>query len=440
MTRLSELIRREPKSGFAVPPWLERIASLGIVTADPEIARRQRITNIAAYAAAGNAVSHLIINALHDPRGLVVIHLYNAAFALLALMVPRLHRFGENAGAIGLATIVLLGTLLIVWLLGTSSHLQLYFTIVGAMLLMVGTQNWKLFLVFFLLFAAALLITLNSAPVDGVIMPQDTVLRTMLTSQAMINTITINAALIFYAVAALRRAEIDLENEYERSEALVTTMMPASIAARLKAGPDQRIADRIECLSILFADLVGFTTAAHDLPPDQVVAYLDTLVRSFDTLCTRHGTEKIKTIGDCYMAVAGLDGDGPGGARALGCLALAMLEANAKRPTLGGQRMRLRVGLHCGPATAGVIGDTRFSYDVWGDAVNVAARMESHGLPDRIHVSETFRNMTADMFAFEERAATEIKSIGVTRTFFLTQAAARGSGPVVLTERPDNIY
>ena len=358
------------------------------------------------------------------PGGLIVVHIYNAVFALLALMIPRLHRYGENAAAIALATVVMLGTMLIVWLLGTASHLQLYFTEIGAMLLRVGTQNWKLFAVFFVLFVAALLITLDHAPVEGLIQPQDTGLRDMLTSQAMINTITINAVIIFYAVAALRRAELDLENEYERSEALVTTMMPASIAARLKSGPDQRIADRIECLSILFADLVGFTTAAHDLPPDQVVAYLDELVRTFDTLSAKHGTEKIKTIGDCYMAVAGLNGDGPGGAKALGGLALAMLDANAQRPTLGGQRMRLRVGLHCGPATAGVIGDTRFSYDVWGDAVNVAARMESHGVPDRIHVSETFRNMTDGAFAFEERGTTDIKSIGVTRTFFLTQVRA----------------
>jgi adenylate cyclase len=430
MTRLSELIRREPKRGLTMPHWLERVASVGIVTANPEIARRQRMTNIAAFVAAANALSHLVINALHDAGGLVVIHIYNAVFALLALMIPRLHRYGENAAAAALATLVLVGTLLVVWLLGTSSHLQMYFTVIGAMLLLVGTQGWKLFLIYFVLFAAALLVTLNRAPVDGLIMPQDTALRGMLTSQAMINTITVNALIILYAVAAMRRAELDLENEYERSEALVTTMMPASIAARLKAGPDQRIADRIECLSILFADLVGFTTAAHDLPPDQVVAYLDDLVRIFDALSAQHGTEKIKTIGDCYMAVAGLDGDGPGGARAIGRLALAMLDANARRPLLGGERMRLRVGLHCGPATAGVIGDTRFSYDVWGDAVNVAARMESHGVPDRIHVSETFRNLTDEVFAFEERGATEIKSIGVTRTFFLTQARASCAGSI----------
>jgi hypothetical protein len=122
--------------------------------------------------------------------------------------------------------------------------------LIGALLLFVGIQNWKLFSVYFLLFAIALLVTLNYAPQDGLILPEDKALRDMLTNQAMINTITVNCVIIFYAVAALRRAEVSLENEYARSEALVTAMMPTSIATRLKLTPDQRIADRIECLSI----------------------------------------------------------------------------------------------------------------------------------------------------------------------------------------------
>jgi adenylate cyclase len=419
MTRLSELIRGVSKHSLSMPHWLERLASTGIVTTNPEIARRQRITNIGAFVASGTTLAHLVVNATHDAGGLVIVHIFNAVFALLAILIPRLHRYGENAAAIGLATLVLLGTLAIVWLLGTASHLQIYFTLIGALLLFVGIQKWKLFSIYFVLFTIALLVTLNYAPHYGLIMPQDKGLRDLLTNQAMINTITVNCVIIFYAVAALRRAEVNLENEYARSETLLTTMMPTSIATRLKSTPDQRIADRIECLSILFADLVGFTKAAHNLPPDQVVAYLDELVCAFDALCERFGADKIKTIGDCYMAVAGIDGDGPGGARAIGRLALAMLETPRRCRLLGGRCLELRVGLHCGHATAGVIGDMRFCYDVWGDAVNVAARMESHGAPNRIHVSEAFRAMTDGTFFFEERGTTDIKSIGPAQTFFL---------------------
>ena len=138
----------------------------------------------------------------------------------------------------------------------------------------------------------------------------------------------------------------------------------------------------------MFADLVGFTEAVHHLPPEEVVDFLDRLVRVFDGLSEQYGVEKIKTIGDSYMAAAGFDGRGAEGAVATGRLALAMLEAIGRQPPLGGRAPRLRIGIHCGPATAGVIGDTRFSYDVWGDAVNIAARMESSGEPGRIHVSE----------------------------------------------------
>ena len=238
MTRLSKLIRGESKHSLSIPYWLERLASIGIVTANPEIARRQRITNIGAFVAAGTTLAHLAINAVHDAGGLVMVHIFNAVFALLALLTPSLHRFGENAAAIALATLVLLGTVAIVWLLGTASHLQIYFTLIGALLLFVGMQSWKLFSAYFVLFTMALLVTVNYAPHDGLIMPQDTGLRDMLTNQATINTITVNCVIIFYAMAALRRAEVNLENEYARSEALVTTMMPASIATRLKFTPD----------------------------------------------------------------------------------------------------------------------------------------------------------------------------------------------------------
>jgi adenylate cyclase len=287
------------------------------------------------------------------------------------------------------------------------------------MLFLFGVQNWRLFLGFFVLFVAVLLFTLNYAPVDGFVLPTDGRLRDLLSSQAMVDTITINAAMIFYALTALRKAEVDLEQQYERSEALVTTILPASVAARLRAGSERRIADRIDMLSVMFTDLVGFTAATHDLPPDEVVDFLDALVRDFEAQCETHGVEKIKTIGDGCMAVGGLDGNAKGGAVAIGRLAIAMMQRNAAHAPLGNRKLGLRVGLHCGPAMAGVIGGTRFSYDVWGDAVNLAARMESHGETDRIQASEAFRDLTADVFAFEPRGPVEIKGIGEMPTYYL---------------------
>ena len=156
-------------------------------------------------------------------------------------------------------------------------------------------------------------------------------------------------------------------------------------------------------------------------------------MRSFDALAETHGVEKIKTIGDNYMAAAGFDGRAADGAVAVGRLALAMLEAIDRQPPLGGRKLGMRVGIHCGPATAGIIGVTRFSYDVWGDAVNFASRMESHGLPGRIQVSEAFRELTEDAFVFEERGTTDLKGLGAARTFFLTAERASCVRPAATT-------
>jgi adenylate cyclase len=419
MVKLRDLVRHEPQRGVELPAWLERLTSVGIVATDPQVIRRQRFTNVACLATAANALSHLLINALYDFRGLAVVNVYNVLLTVVALALPRLHRFGDNVVAVTLIIAIICGNLFVVAALGLASDLHIYFTLAGAMLFLFGVQQWRLFLFFFLLTAAALLLTLNFAPVDGFVLPTDGRLRDLLSSHAMINTIAINAVLIFYALTALRRAETELEYQYARSEALVSAVLPPSIAARLKSGADSHIADRIDNLSVMFADLVGFTEASHDLPPDRVVAYLDDLVRGFEDLCKTHGVDKIKSIGDGCMAVAGLDGEARNGAIAVGKLSMAMIAQNAARKPLGNHKLGLRVGLHCGPAMAGVIGGTRFSYDVWGDAVNIAARMESTGETDRIQVSEAFRALAGDAFSYEARGTTELKGIGETKTYFL---------------------
>ena len=424
MTRLRDLVGRTPRRGLQLPLWLERLLSIGIVSTDPDIVRRQRCVNVAVLAAVGNTLTHLAINALHNFHGLLVINVYNVFMITVSLLIPRLHRYGGNVAAITLGTLVLFGHSFVVWSFGLASDIHVYFTMFpSALLLLLGVQYWRLFLVFFALYLAALLIALNYAPLEGWIIPEDDTFRDLLSRQAMINTIAINAALLFYVLTALQRAEIELEDQHARSEALIDAMMPHPIAERLKSGED-RIADRIEMLSVMFADLVGFTEATHDLAPEQVVDFLDRLVRNCDALCQRHGVEKIKTIGDSYMVAAGFDGRPSEGAAAIGHLALAVIAAVGQLPPLGGRTLSLRIGIHCGPATAGVIGDTRFSYDVWGDAVNTASRMESYGEPGRIHVSEAFRNLTLDRFVFEERGAIEIKGLGPTRTYVLVGVRA----------------
>lgn len=422
MHRLHRIIRGEPVAKFALPPWIERIASVGIVSADPQVVRRQRFTNIVAFACAANAASHLVINYYYEPDALLPVHVYNALFAVAALLISRFHRFGETSAASALALLILAGTLFVIWMLGRDSQLQVYFTLAGVLLFMFGVENMRIFLFWFFMAAIGLVAALNLAPAHGLLLPGDSLLREVLAGHAMINAIIINGLVIVYALSALRRTEIELENQYARTTALVDTVFPPSVADRLISGTETRIADRVENLTVLFADLVGFTRAAHELPPESVIEYLDDFVRTLDELCRLHGVEKIKTIGDCYMAVGGLNGAHEQEAAAVGRLALAMLGAQRDRPPLGRSRLDLRLGVHIGSATAGIIGDTRFSYDVWGDAVNVASRMESHGLPGRVHVSEAYRTAVADAFVFEDRGEIEVRGIGLARTYYLLAA------------------
>jgi adenylate cyclase len=427
MTRLRDLVSRERKSGIALPAWLHRLVSTGIVATDEQVVERQRCVNVAAFAVAATALSHLIINSLHDFRGLIPINIDNVFVVVACLLVPRLHRFGGHAGAIVLVLVVLFTQMFVVWSFGLASQLHVYYTLGGAILFFFGVENWRLFLVFFGLFVIALIVVLNFAPLPGLVMPEDSEFRELLRSQAMINATAIIAALLFYALWDRHRTRIELQDEHELSEALIATVMPPAIAARLKSGQEARIADHVDMLSVMFADLVGFTEAAHDLAPEEVVDFLDGLVRGLDALCEQYEVDKIKTIGDSYMAAGGFDGRAVAGAIAVGRLALAMMEVIERQPPLGRRKLKLRAGIHCGPATAGVIGDTRFSYDVWGDAVNTASRMESHGEPGCIQVSAAFRDLTQGAFVFEERGATEIKGIGETRTFFLLGTGGSGA-------------
>jgi len=417
MTQLRELVRRAPKRRPVLPGWFERLASAGIVSKDPQVIRRQRCANIAAYAGAISGLSYILLTCLHDMRGLWPLNIHNALLVLGGLVLPFCHRFGPNVVGLAIVGIFGIGQIYVTWLLGTDSNLHVFFVLAGASLFFFGIENWKLFAGALLCLMIALLGTINLAPEAGLLVVGDLPLRVMISNQTVISVAVIYAALIFYAIWLVERAETDLVAEHERSEALIATVLPAAIAARLKTS-DARIADGIDNLSILFADLAGFTAATHDLPADRVVSFLDALVRSFDALAEQHGVEKIKTIGDSYMAVAGFD-SAAAGAAAIGRFALAIMEMNARQAPLGARKLELRVGIHCGPAVAGVIGDTRFSYDVWGDGVNVASRMESQGVPGRVHVSEAYRALTANVFAFEERGFTDIKGIGPTRTYLM---------------------
>jgi adenylate cyclase len=227
------------------------------------------------------------------------------------------------------------------------------------------------------------------------------------------------------ALAALDRAHRLLQVERAKSERLLLNVLPQSIAERLKEREDV-IADAFSHVTVLFADIVGFTPYAERFPPDMSVQTLNELFSDFDALVKRGGLEKIKTIGDAYMVAGGLPEPRPDHAEAIAEMGLEMLEAAAHRTLRDGVPIRLRIGIDSGPVVAGVIGQRKFSYDLWGDTVNTASRMESHGVPGRIQVTERVRGLLGDRFVFRERGTIEVKGKGPMRTYFLV---GRPPGP-----------
>jgi adenylate cyclase len=209
-----------------------------------------------------------------------------------------------------------------------------------------------------------------------------------------------------------------LEVEREKSERLLLNILPHTIAERLKNG-EATIAENFSSVTVLFADLAGFTEFAEKVDPRNIVGLLDDIFSTFDRLANDLHVEKIKTIGDAYMAVAGVPVRRDDHALVMATMALGMLEGFRDVMRDRGLAMELRIGMHSGPVVAGVIGRQKFSYDLWGDTVNLASRMESHGEPSRIHVSPATRALLGDGFLFADRGEVTIKGKGVIRTSFL---------------------
>jgi guanylate cyclase len=210
-----------------------------------------------------------------------------------------------------------------------------------------------------------------------------------------------------------------------RVEALLLNVLPADIAQRLQSDPNS-IADHFDDASILFADVVDFTPLSSRLDAREVVGLLNRLFTSFDELVDRYGVEKIKTIGDCYMVAAGVPRRRPDHAHALAGLALEMRKcAKSFLPDGADHDLRLRIGISSGPVVAGVIGRRRFLYDLWGDTVNMASRMESHGTPDTIQITRSTFELLRDDFVVEPVGLVEVKGKGQVETWRLVGASER---------------
>jgi adenylate cyclase len=229
---------------------------------------------------------------------------------------------------------------------------------------------------------------------------------------------TTSYVLLQYFVRARDRALAELEIERAKSERLLLNILPPSVASRLKES-DEVIADGYTSATVLFADIVGFTPLAQDLAPADTVALLDQVFARWDGLAARHGVEKIKTIGDAYMVAGGLPEPREDHAEAIADMALEMAVEVEQCAAENGLQLEVRIGIDSGPVVAGVIGRAKFTYDLWGDTVNTASRMESHGMPGAIQVSEALHERLRDRYDLRRRGTIEVKGKGPMTTYLL---------------------
>jgi len=270
-------------------------------------------------------------------------------------------------------------------------------------------------------FIAYLVLVVSSSAVQPRLDTTNNLPPTVILAFYMMNSGAISAVAFMLLYFFIRERATALEQvrvERAKSERLLLNILPKEIAPRLKDNPGT-IAEHYDCVSILFADIVNFTPWSAELPANEMVEMLNDIFSYFDSLLELYGVEKIRTIGDNYMCAAGVPTPRPDHAQALARMALDMRAYVRQRPPRNGKQLNFRIGINSGPLVAGVIGKRKFVYDLWGDAVNVAARMESYGVPGKIQIGRPTYELIRNEFFCEPRGIIEVKGKGKMATWFL---------------------
>jgi adenylate cyclase len=419
-TQVADLERGTAR--FPLPVWLSRLAAVGTLPTDAEDVRLRKATltfSVGMITLAGILWGTMYV-ALGQYRSAVFPYAYSLG-SLLNLMALALWKRYDLFRFLQLFFILWLPYLL-QWSLGgfvASGAVMIWALLapIGALLF----QNTRAAVKWF---AAYLALAVFSAAIEGFVAP----LAAPLHMAVRVGFFALNLGAVSTVVFLLLRYFVqETGKAQDRSERLLLNILPRSIADRLKRDPGT-IAETHPEVTVLFADIVDFTKFSSGMSASELVDLLNDVFSAFDGLADAYGLEKIKTIGDAYMVVAGL----PGSSRAHAVAAVEMallLQETLERicRERGINRLQLRIGLNTGPVVAGVIGRRKFTFDLWGDTVNTASRMESHGVPGRIQVSQrTFECLQAD-YQFEPRGTLEIKGKGPMTTYFLV--GRRGPHP-----------
>ncbi|WP_165775641.1 adenylate/guanylate cyclase domain-containing protein [Paramylibacter kogurei] len=382
--------------------------------------RRLIVTNVLITVIAVLSVLYAVIFFLFDPVEYIIPVLMMFSVAGLFLFTPFFHKLNPYVGSVYNLSIWLIYGMTLVYIFGSDSGIHYFFLggATGAILIYnVSANPISIFsiIVQTSIFLSAEFFWPQSA--HWLELPQ--IHQSILAFVNIVSVLMLQFCLVSYAFYQAHTAEALLEKEYQYSEQLLANMMPTSIAAQLKREPEKTIADGHEQATILFADIVGFTERASNQPPEKVVAFLNELFTKFDALATKHGLEKIKTLGDAFMVAGGMPSAQDDHCERVADMALEMLDIAKSMPENFGKKVQLRIGIHSGPVVAGVIGTKKPFYDVWGDTVNLAARLETNGHINRIQVTTSTKELLEHAFTFELRGQVEIKGKGKIDVWYL---------------------
>jgi len=405
---LSERRRRWPAS-------LGRLLAFGAERYPPKIRRRLQTLNAMAYLIVATSTLYAIIYALADVRSYFWIVQVNLMLAAVGVCVPLSYRFHELAGGMLILICEPIALFALVAVLGRDAGIQLNL-IVGAAapFVILGVERLALVAIVVALCFGLHLAAWFSFPPERALIAIEPDLMAQLYVSSAVTAFGVTAALFYYAFHLAETAEAE-------TEALLRNILPDSVVERLKERSGDPVAESYADVSVLFADLKEFVPLSRSLGAERTVAMLNDLMHGFDRLAARYGVEKIKTVGDCYIAVAGLPERAPDHAARLARFALALPDVAEETARRFGLDLRLRIGLASGPVMAGVIGARKFTYDVWGDTVNLASRLEGSAEPGRIHVAGAICAKLAPAFRLSHRGDIVLKGVGLLQTWYLLE-------------------
>jgi len=403
----------EPASSNRFIRWMDWALRYGISGYDRETKKRLLIVNLAGYLSALSSLSFVASFALQDFMTFRWLIVGNLLSAFITTTAPFWHRYNSIAAAIVLTITTAAALFFFVSELGRDTGIHLnYVGSVAIAFVIFGLSHLRIIFFVILLCIAGHISSHILFETGRIQMDLDSPFITQMYILSATTIMIILGVVVWYAFRVAADAEA-------RAERLLNNVLPAKIANQLIEAPNEPIADRFDEATVLFADIVGFTEMSERLSASEIVAILNELFSEFDVVAMDLRIEKIKTIGDAYMAVSGVPDIKEDHADRMVQLAIKMLEITQTISGKHGEDFSLRVGIATGPITAGVIGKAKFAYDVWSSTVNLAARLESNGQAGRIHISSETHRCIQDEYEFEAISSLKLKGIGFVKSWLL---------------------